>query len=66
MQVLAVRFDDTSQRARLRSLPLCPICRDTMVAAEASVLLDRNHVQYLWSCDACGHGFVTEGKIVCH
>lgn len=50
---------------RARSLAICPICRDTVVAAEASALRG-GYVQHLWSCETCGYGFVTEGKIVCH
>ena len=53
------------QPTRARSLPICPICRDSVVAAEASALRD-GYVQHLWSCETCGYGFVTEGKIVCH
>lgn len=37
---------------------VCAICADTMVAAEASAFSD-NVVSYLWTCDTCGHGFVT-------
>ncbi|MCL2715637.1 MAG: hypothetical protein FWD68_13885 [Alphaproteobacteria bacterium] len=40
-------------------LPHCPICSDTMVAAEASVLSADLVVSHLWSCDTCGCGFVT-------
>ncbi|MBN9603410.1 MAG: hypothetical protein J0G33_10825 [Afipia felis] len=38
---------------------ICAICADTMVAAEASAFSD-NVVSYLWTCDTCGHGFVTK------
>jgi hypothetical protein len=31
-----------------------------MVAAEASALMSDNVVGYLWTCDTCGYGFVTE------
>ena len=52
---------------RARSLPICPICRDTVVAAEASALRVDGYVQHLWSCETCGYGFVTEGKLpICH
>ena len=37
----------------------CPNCRETVFAAErADVRADS--VQYLWTCDLCGHGFTTE------
>lgn len=66
----AVRADmivaTDTQPTRARSLPICPICRDTVVAAEASALRG-GYVQHLWSCETCGYGFVTEGKLpVCH
>ena len=44
------------------SRPVCKICSDTMVAAEASTLSDQC-VSYLWSCDTCGYGFVTKHTI---
>jgi hypothetical protein len=41
-------------------LPACPVCADTMVAAEASAYLSDNFISYLWTCDTCGYGFVTK------
>jgi len=40
-------------------LPTCPVCADSMVAAEASAFLTENIISYLWTCDTCGYGFVT-------
>ncbi len=40
-------------------LPTCPVCADSMVAAEASAYLSDNVISYLWTCDTCGYGFVT-------
>lgn len=69
MLAQAVRVDmvDVSdkQPTRARSLPICPICHDSVVAAEASAL-SGGYVQHLWSCETCGYGFITEGRIVCH
>jgi hypothetical protein len=31
-----------------------------MVAAEASAFLTDDVVSYLWTCDTCGYGFVTQ------
>ncbi|MEW6767784.1 MAG: hypothetical protein AB1342_07115 [Pseudomonadota bacterium] len=47
--------------------PICKICSDQMISAEASALSD-TEVSYLWSCDNCGYGFVTvhEIKPVCN
>jgi hypothetical protein len=41
-------------------LPTCPVCADSMVAAEASAYLTDNVISYLWTCDTCGYGFVTK------
>jgi transcription elongation factor Elf1 len=48
---------------RERSLPTCPVCADSMVAAEASMVLAENSISYLWNCDTCGYGFVTKHQI---
>jgi len=32
-------------------LPTCPVCADSMVAAEASAFVADNVVSYLWTCD---------------
>ena len=42
-------------------LPTCPVCADSMVAAEASAYL-RQFISYLWTCDTCGYGFVTKHR----
>jgi hypothetical protein len=44
-------------------LPTCPVCADSMVAAEASAYLHDNVISYLWTCDTCGYGFVTKHAI---
>jgi hypothetical protein len=50
-----------SQQAAPRvDLPTCPVCADSMVAAESSAFLADNEVSYLWTCDTCGYGFVTK------
>ena len=41
-------------------LPTCPVCADSMVAAEASAYLSEHLISYLWTCDTCGYGFVTK------
>ena len=45
---------------RLTSRPTCTVCAASMVAAEASALVSEDVVSYLWSCDVCGYGFVTD------
>ncbi|WP_041801781.1 hypothetical protein [Rhodopseudomonas palustris] len=44
-------------------LPTCPVCADSMVAAEASAFVADNVISYLWSCDTCGYGFVTKHAV---
>ena len=53
---------------RVCDLPACPVCADSMVAAEASAFVSDNVVSYLWTCDTCGYGFVTRhslGRFAC-
>ena len=51
------------------NLPTCPVCADSMVAAEASAYISEHLISYLWTCDTCGYGFVTKHaakQIVCN
>jgi hypothetical protein len=41
----------------------CPVCADSMIAAEASAFVAENLVSYLWTCDTCGYGFVTNHSL---
>jgi C4-type Zn-finger protein len=41
----------------------CPVCADSMVAAEASAFISESQVNYLWTCDTCGYGFVTSHSL---
>ena len=50
-------------------LPACPVCADSMIAAEASAYLSEHLISYLWTCDTCGYGFVTKHaakRILCN
>ncbi|OKO78777.1 hypothetical protein AC629_30080 [Bradyrhizobium sp. NAS80.1] len=54
---------------RCSELPTCPVCADSMVAAEASAYVSDHMISYLWTCDTCGYGFVTKHavkRIVCN
>jgi hypothetical protein len=44
-------------------LPTCPVCADSMVAAEASAYVSASVISYLWTCDTCGYGFVTRHAV---
>jgi C4-type Zn-finger protein len=48
---------------RCSELPTCPVCADSMVAAEASAYVSDQVISYLWTCDTCGYGFVTKHSI---
>src|SRR6201984_3436551 len=54
----------TSHWPRVRNMPMCSLCSNSMVAPEASALQADGDVSYLWSCDSCGHGFVHETPIL--
>jgi hypothetical protein len=45
---------------RVCELPICAVCADSMVAAEASAYVSSDIITYLWTCDTCGYGFVTK------
>jgi len=44
-------------------MPNCPVCADSMVAAEASAYVLDQEISYLWTCDTCGYGFVTRHSV---
>jgi hypothetical protein len=53
-----------SYAPRIAELPTCPVCVDTMIAAEASVFyVGDQFISYLWACETCGYGFVTKHAI---
>jgi hypothetical protein len=54
---------------RIGDRPICSVCADSMVAAEASAFLSDDVISYLWTCDNCGYGFVTKHstrRIICN
>lgn len=56
----ALRSTDVSRPSPKGSeLPTCPVCADSMVAAEASAFVSDDVISYLWTCDTCGYGLVT-------
>ena len=62
MSAIAEVLSTAAQRPHPRGsdLPTCPVCADSMVAAEASAYVSDNVISYLWTCDTCGYGFVTK------
>jgi C4-type Zn-finger protein len=63
MSAIAEVLSTVSNIPRGSDLPTCPVCADSMVAAEASAYLADNIVSYLWTCDTCGYGFVTKHSL---
>jgi hypothetical protein len=65
MSALADLMSTASPRPDPRGcdLPTCPVCADSMIAAEASAYLADNAISYLWTCDTCGYGFVTKHSV---
>jgi hypothetical protein len=65
MSALAELTSTTAPRPDPRGcdLPTCPVCADSMIAAEASVYIADNEISYLWTCDTCGYGFVTKHPV---
>jgi hypothetical protein len=63
MSAAAEVLSAVTHNPRGSDLPTCPVCADSMVAAEASAYLAENTVSYLWTCDTCGYGFVTKHSL---
>jgi transcription elongation factor Elf1 len=49
--------------ARRLAFPTCPRCNDEFIAATASEHVSEKQVRHLWSCDSCGHAFVTSVRL---
>ena len=59
---LLLSSDKPRPAPRASDMPDCPICADSLVAAEGSAFAD-GELSYLWSCETCGYGFVTRHAI---
>lgn len=62
MPAIAEPLSTKPSHSKMRSAgrPICKICSDSMMAAEASAFHSDDVITYLWSCDNCGYGFVTK------
>jgi hypothetical protein len=58
-QQLTERAASQTYWPRVRELPRCLACAESMVAPEASALRPDGKVSYLWSCDCCGQSLIT-------
>jgi hypothetical protein len=50
-------------RPRISDSKSCPVCADSLFAAESSAFGKEGEVSYLWTCETCGCGFVTRHEI---
>ena len=48
-----------SAAVRRVARPHCPHCDDMLVAPAVSVHVHQDDIRHWWSCDACGHEFMT-------
>lgn len=39
--------------------PRCPQCTEQQFASDASVHVNDNDIRHWWSCESCGHQFMT-------
>jgi len=46
-------------RSRPLARPNCPQCGDVLFAAAVSVHVHDNDIRHWWSCESCGHQFMT-------
>jgi RNase P subunit RPR2 len=44
--------------------PKCPRCASVLLIAEESQFNVRGRIDHAWSCDFCGHGFVTSIRVL--
>lgn len=60
----ALSSDISRPAPRTSNMPDCPICADSLIAAESSAFsANGEEVSYLWSCETCGCVFVTKHTI---
>lgn len=45
------------------SRPKCPHCSSTLLVAEESAFNPNGRIRHTWSCDDCGHEFVTSVRV---
>lgn len=52
-----------SSRTELRR-PKCPRCGLVLLLAEQSAFIPKGRIRHTWSCDDCGHEFVTSIRVL--
>jgi hypothetical protein len=43
--------------------PDCPQCGDRLFASSVSVHVNENDIRHWWTCDSCGHEFMTTVRL---
>jgi ribosomal protein S27AE len=46
------------------SQPKCPLCGLTVLMAERAAFNPDGRIRHTWSCDDCGHEFVTSIRVL--
>jgi ribosomal protein S27AE len=46
--------------------PECPRCGSIVLMAERAALDRHSRIRHVWSCDECGHEFVTSIAVIGH
>ena len=54
---LSLRSDEFEASRVVR--PHCPQCEDQLFASSVSVHVNENDTRHWWSCEECGHQFMT-------
>jgi hypothetical protein len=60
--------EDTALRAATENLgrPNCPRCGFILLVAEQSEFNLKGRIRHVWSCDDCGHEFITSIRLWRH
>jgi len=49
----------TTKHPHNNDMHTCPVCADSIIAAETSFYRLDGSISYVWSCETCGYGFIT-------
>lgn len=49
----------SQSRPFFSTMPCCPACGESVVAAQASEFIDTGEIRHHWLCDDCGQAFST-------
>jgi RNase P subunit RPR2 len=60
---LSTRGQTGQEAAESFRRPKCPRCGSVLLIAEESRYNARGRIDHVWSCDDCGHAFVTSIRL---